>query len=351
MVPFKLNNNEQMVMYGLVRYPEASDLELSNLIGVKRPTITKIRNKIFNLGFVETYYVPNFQALGMEMLVFWRGRYNTKVLLENDNISPKSRQYNIISVHSGMEGMGMSTFHNFTEYRKNADKYICELMEHGALKNINDIQDYFHPFELSHIDTYFDYARVVRMHFNLDTDDSNEPYEYPKRLKPDLTEKEKIILISMVENPGLSDSKLSSLLGISRPTVSEKRNGFIQKQIIRKRNLPNIRLINTEVVAQFNFQFASCLSDNQRKKVAGEVLDTYTPFIQLHGRLDCTGMFIAKKFEDLKRWNDEFLFPAVDDGKINENINFSVIPINNVKVRVTNLAPTLRYALGVPEKT
>jgi len=348
MAPIKLNLNEKKVTYGLVRYPDASDLELSRLIGVRRPTITKIRNKVFKLGLVETCYVPNFQALGMEMLVFWQGRFNASVLPGDWEDENKGRPYIVISARSIMEGLGMSTFKNFTRYREHSDNEISSLMKSGVLKSYNDYTVYFYPFETSQIDAYFDYAPILKTLMGLDNEDSQDEAEYPPRSTPQLSDKEKAILVSMVENPGLSDSKMSSLLGISRPTMSEKRNTFVQQGLIRKRNLPHIQLIGMEIIALFHFKFNPVISDDQKKHVITEMLDKYRPFIQVSDKLDCTGMFLVKMFDDYKRLNDEHLFRMVDEGLILDKVQLVVIPVNNVKVKVLNLAPTLRYSLDFP---
>ena len=345
MAPINLNLNEKKVMYGLVRYPDTSDLELSGLIGVKRPTITKIRNKVFKLGLVETCYVPNFQALGMEMLVFWQGRFSSSALPGDWENGNNGRPYNVISVRSMMEGMGMATFKNFTRYREHSDSDISNLMKSGVLKSYNDFTAYFYPFETSQIDAYFDYAPILKILLGLDIDDSPDEVKYPPRSTPQLSDKEKSILVSMVENPGLSDSKMSSLLGISRPTMSEKRNTFIQQGLIKKRNLPHINFIGTEIIALYNFKFNPTISDNQKKQTIKEMLDEYRPFIQISGKLDCTGMFLVKLFDDFKRLNDEHLFRMADEGLLLEKIQLVVIPVNNVMAKVLNLASTLRYSL------
>jgi len=326
MVPLKLNLNERMVLYGLVRYPEASGIELSGIIEIKRPTITKIRNKIFENGILKSSYIPNFQALGMEMLVFWRVRLNASITSKIKDGRNMRRPYNIMAIRTEMEGMGMATFPDFTNYRMHFDEDISELLKAGVLRGFYDYHSYFHPFGTNQVDAYFDYAPFMKVLLCLDVDEEREVVKYPGRSEPNLSGKEKLILTAIVANPELPDSRLAELIGVSRPTTSAQRNSFIRRHLIRRCNLPHMELIGAELVGIYNFKFDPGSTEGQRQKVAAEVLGTLRPFIQLHGRIDCTGVFLAKNFEEFKCNNDEYLLRLVDEGKVSEDVQMMVLP-------------------------
>jgi len=346
----KLNQNERTVLYGLVRYPGASDLELSELIDVKRPTITKIRNKLFDTGMVQTHYVPNFQTLGMEMMVFWWSRFNASLNPVTEGSEATLYPYNVLMVRTRLEGMGVAAFHDFTSYRLHTVEKVVGLIRSGTLKRIDDIKVSFHPFDTNHIDSYFDYAPTVDLLLDLGRDDCREAVEYPKRSCPGLSEKEKAILATMVANPQLSDSKLSALMGISRPTISEKRNTFIQRRLITRRNISRVRPLGAEMVGLYTFTMEPRGSDAQVHKAAAEIASFFRPFIQMHGRLECTGMFIARSFEEYRRWHDEHLLRLVEERRVCDDLRILLMPINNVQTRLMNFAPAVRYALDLPQE-
>jgi predicted transcriptional regulator len=245
--------------------------------------------------------------------------------------------------------MGMATFHNLTSYRRHANEDICTLIKSGLIKSIHDYNVHIHPFGTSRIDSYLDYAPLINLLFEQGIEDITDNMEYPQSSSLQLTDNEKQILATIVENPSLSDSKLSEVLGMSRPTVSEKRNNFIKQQLIRKRNIPQIRQIGAELIVLYNFKLNPRLTDNQRQKTAKEMLDNYKPFIQICDKIDCTGMFVAKNFEDFKKLNEKHLYRLIDNEDINEDIQLTVIPVKNVKYRITNFAPAIRYTLNIQQ--
>ena len=53
---YRLTDNEKQVLSGITGNPYSNDDELSKLLGIKRPTITSIRNKLGNDGIFSFRY-------------------------------------------------------------------------------------------------------------------------------------------------------------------------------------------------------------------------------------------------------------------------------------------------------
>lgn len=63
-----LTEKEKLVFYGLVKYPEFSDQQLSEKLKEKRSTITSIKNKLLRKNFYKTKIIPDFSLLECELL-------------------------------------------------------------------------------------------------------------------------------------------------------------------------------------------------------------------------------------------------------------------------------------------
>ncbi len=46
-----LTKNEQKVLYGITKYPQINDSELSDIINVKLSTLTSIKKRLYNQGY------------------------------------------------------------------------------------------------------------------------------------------------------------------------------------------------------------------------------------------------------------------------------------------------------------
>jgi len=64
----RLKENEKKILYALVKYPKANIYELSEITGLTKPTIIKIKKRLFREGFVQKRIVPNVQKLGLGMI-------------------------------------------------------------------------------------------------------------------------------------------------------------------------------------------------------------------------------------------------------------------------------------------
>ena len=69
MIHGRLNKNEKLVLYGLVKYPLFNDRELAEKIKLKMTTVTAIKNRLKKNGYYYTVRIPVLQNLGCELLM------------------------------------------------------------------------------------------------------------------------------------------------------------------------------------------------------------------------------------------------------------------------------------------
>ena len=66
-----LTDKEKTIMFGLVHEPTSNDRELADKYGQNPSTVTAIRHRLFEKGYLSTYRVPQLNHLGCELLRRW----------------------------------------------------------------------------------------------------------------------------------------------------------------------------------------------------------------------------------------------------------------------------------------
>ena len=71
-----LSENEKIVFYGLIKYPEQSDKKIGELLNISRHTISRMRKKFEEQGYIKQVRIPNLGKIGFEILAFYHIRYD-----------------------------------------------------------------------------------------------------------------------------------------------------------------------------------------------------------------------------------------------------------------------------------
>ena len=64
--PIELSKNEMEVLYALVRFPEADNALLEKHTRLSKPTLIKIKRKLFEHGYIRKIVVPNLARMGVQ---------------------------------------------------------------------------------------------------------------------------------------------------------------------------------------------------------------------------------------------------------------------------------------------
>lgn len=78
----ELSHREKMVMMALVRYPEHTLSQISELLGYSRPTVSSVREKLLEEGYLSPYVIPNISRLGYNILTLYHVYVNPKKPLD-----------------------------------------------------------------------------------------------------------------------------------------------------------------------------------------------------------------------------------------------------------------------------
>ncbi len=114
-----LTTIEKAVLDALVKYPEATVIELSKKTGKSRGTISKIRKEMMSSSLIRVINIPSLEKLGCELLSFLYTRFSPKCPFEvRKQRSEKMMEiyYPILKVSGDIESIAICVMKNYTEY-------------------------------------------------------------------------------------------------------------------------------------------------------------------------------------------------------------------------------------------
>lgn len=140
----------QKLLKELLKNSKRSDRQLSKILGVSQPTVTRARNRLEKTGMIQDYtIIPDFEKMGFEILVINFAKLRPQVLASD--VSEKAQEFivkfpNTIFASTG-NGMGMNAvdiafYKNFTEYHQRVNKMKTEWED-----IIEDIQSFIVPLK------------------------------------------------------------------------------------------------------------------------------------------------------------------------------------------------------------
>lgn len=116
-----MSKKEKAVFYGLVRYPDLNDIELSNRIKASRMTIGKTRKKFLQQSLLRPVNILNLAYLGFELLMVTHAKFNTRLSDGLKYYVPKllrSIGHSIFTAYSRNEIVMMTPYLNYNHYKE-----------------------------------------------------------------------------------------------------------------------------------------------------------------------------------------------------------------------------------------
>ncbi len=263
----KLTQKEKKCFLGLTKFPTLNDNQLSKKIGIKRSTITAIRNKLKQKDFYQTIAVPSLSLIGCEMLSVVYGSLNAK----NGDIKalfPKiSKNPNIIYCYfTDSDFFAVFVEKNYTGFSKDYYNFIERLEENNILKDHKIVN---FPFEICVFSKLINFTGILKRIFDIDTEpDDVNIYRKPSYYK--LSNKEKIVLKAIVKNPDESDTFISKKTKVARPTISSIKKKLLDKNLLHFVNIPNLQKIPCELLSLCYLQFKGDAREFAEKSFTNE---------------------------------------------------------------------------------
>jgi len=329
-----LTKKEKLVFYGLVKWPELNDLQLSKQLKVKRSTVTAIKNKLKRKGFYSTYVIPNFGALGYELMsVIWGESSLQMPLEEKTKINPINKVIalpeSVYGIATDKEFMGLLVLKNFTEFKKINDSFSSVYRNYPVKEENINIAHF--PFETSKIYALFDYDLTLGnlLDLNLGKKVKNSEFGKVKQIK--LTEREAIILYALTKYPELNDTVIAKKVKTARQTVSKIKHRLMSQGIIKLINEPNIKKIGCELFAATYNKLNAGTNSKETKKAINAIKEAYPTVFRISSNADEFCLTIFKDYTEYKARQNEMIQHFREKNMLSEELKTFIIPIKQIK--------------------
>lgn len=303
MKKLELTKKEKLMLYGVAKYPQMTDKELSEKLNLKHSTITSIRHRLKENEYIRKLIIPKLQSLGCEMLVVIYTHFSPLIPLpERIGITGKTIEVFdeiFFSVGEQDKGFSLSLSKDYATIGRINDIRTQTFGGRGLLEEEYPNTVVF-PFEISKIYRFFDFAPLMRSSFELDleteTDIRKVDFVSTENVVSDT---EKNVYCMLVSYPESSDSDVGRELGVSRHTVSRLRRKFEKNSLMSKITLPNFVKLGFEILAFYHIRFDPRNPPDMDDDEAASLISDSTVFLASR-RFEAVMISIYKDYDDYK---------------------------------------------------
>ena len=118
-----LSENEGKVLYTLIKYPDLPDKSLAKKASLNKITVSQIKKRLIEEGYIETVRIPNLQKLGCELMLFMHGKLNPQINKETRRKFLCEELCPATYIEGSRDAVIMAPFKDYTEYKTVFDAY------------------------------------------------------------------------------------------------------------------------------------------------------------------------------------------------------------------------------------
>ena len=302
---FELTNKEKLMLYGLVKYPQLTDKELSEKLNLKHSTVTSIRHRLKENEYLRKLVIPKLQSMGCEMLVVIYTNFSPLIpLTERVEITGETIEVFdeiFFSVGEQDKGFSLSLSKDYATIGRINDIRTQTFGGRGLLEEEYPNTVVF-PFEISKFYRFFDFAPLLRRSFELgsELEVEAEIVDFGSKGEVVFSDTEKNAYCILISYPELSDSDVGRELGVSRHTISRLRRKFEGNNLMSKLNLPNFVQLGFEILVFYHIQFDPRNPPNMEEDEAASLMSDSTVFFASR-RFESVMISIYRDYEGYKR--------------------------------------------------
>ncbi len=338
----QLSKNEQMVLYHLVEYPNYTDHDIYERIGMKQSTYSTIKRKLAEEGYYYTMYAPILQHLGSELLVIWYLTLNRKthtderLALTRNDLLAASNLVNILSESN--QAIILSISKNIGEHVKVSDHIVQLYEKHDFLDELHYV---LFPFQASSVFTFFDFTPLLNRIFKIEPMedcigdvDVNSDRVLCKVKHTQMNELEKRVYLGLIRYPNLSSLQLSEKLGCSRQVFTRIKLRFIEEKLIKKRRIVSLEKLGFKMLTMTHTKFNPLKPLKERQDCVREAMTLLTPFFKVARDPESIMLNAFRNFEEFKVLHNEFVHFCTERDSVRGdpvNILMSIPRIHEIK--------------------
>ncbi len=341
--------SEMQVILGLVDNAMRTDAEIAEVYSLKKGTVASIRRRLLDAGAITYINVPAFNKLGCELLGFHIGssepseRADTRTnhYIEFTSTCPQ--------IFHGMIGGASVVFYtalkNVTEFDSFAQSHNSFFTGSRRASKAKLTSVVF-PYALSRCSQVPNFASIVHSHFQLDVPPPKSIPPVSSGIEsPDLSETERMTLVSLVESPRASDREISSAVGLSRQAVTRIRNKLTESGILTTVCVPRLYKWGFEIGAVAHPKFNMEIPWERRMKTQpAEIVDL--SFLTLSKADEAVANYILAKYTDYSEKLESILAWYHKVKAFDEKPEITLFPLERcAELRTFDYGPAVRHLL------
>lgn len=297
-----LTKNEQLVLYGLTKYPQKNDSTIAEILNLKLSTYTSIKRRLKDQDLYRTIALPLLNKLGCELFTITHTTFNPVIPLE-ERIHTTTKTIEVFpeiffSIGEQEQGFSLSLSQNYTELGRIND---IRTQTFGAVGLLEDEypQETIYPFKTSKITRFFDFTRPLNHLFNLNQKDKETPPhdEWFSASKHTLSTKEKHILSTLVEYPNETTQSVGKKIGLSRHTIARMRYHFQEQGLLKYITIPNFKKLGYTILTVYHIKLNP---QNASPKIDLSALDTHSTILFSRRHFEFSIISIYSSYQEFK---------------------------------------------------
>jgi len=280
---FELTTKEKLMLYGLVKYPQLTDKELSEKLDLKHSTVTSIRHRLKEKEYLRKLIIPKLQSMGCEMLVAIYTNFSPLIPL-SERVAITGETIEVFpeiffSVGEQDKGFSLSFSKDYATIGRINDIRTQTFGGRGLLEEEYPNTVVF-PFEISKIYRFFDFAPLLRQSFALGSapEIEVETVDFGSMENVVFSDTEKNAYCMLISYPELADDDIGRELGVSRHTVSRLRRKFEENNLMSALILPNFVKLGFEILTFCHIRFDPRNPPDMDKDEAASLMSDATVF-------------------------------------------------------------------------
>lgn len=306
----QLTPSEKQVLYALIRYPELSDVKVSEKTKISKYTVTSIRQRFEKKNVFKTVRIPNYQRLGCELLTVRYGDFNPLSTWEQrEKIAEKlAFKYNYLffRISTDKTNISLNVSNNYTQIKDYIDAFERSYHKH----NFFDLTIQTHIFlrlNTAKIFRFFDFSTVVNERFQLGQGESiTQQYSAPCPVIS-LTKNEQKVFVALLAHPDHTDQRIADITGFSRQTISHMRKKFEREELYRIVRIPDLRLLGSQFLVMLHCNMNPEISLEERLPKTQKLFSSYPHFFVALENLDEVYLSAVSDYQDIQHKMGELI--------------------------------------------
>jgi DNA-binding MarR family transcriptional regulator len=314
MVDTSLTAKEKTTLYGLVRYPELNDRALAEILDEKMSTVTSIRRRLYERGYVQKVRIPQFQNLGCEVMCIAHGSFRPVASYGNDVLAKTNETVpaTYFGISNPYHFVMLGAAKNFTTAKTTYDDYYRDVRFTKAIDDNNLCFSYL-AYPLTNIMNFFNFAPLLNSLFDLG--EKNQPVQFKADNKNDqphsskvteLSLTEKKVLLGLVKYPEVPDKSLSSKIDVSRQVVSKIRRKLETENFVRPAIIPDLSKLGMGMVIFTHYTLNPKTAGSFDEKNLIGTKEGQTSFFLCSGPYEFYSLSAFRSYQEFERISERY---------------------------------------------